>query len=58
MEEATMDTDKLLEKIFSDKEIRDIPVEYICRVVFSVMEIISKGDIYYDEFCTSKTNTE
>ena len=53
-----MDTDKLLEKIFSDKEIRDIPVEYICRVVFSVMEIISKGDIYYDEFCTSKTNTE
>ena len=43
-----MDTDKLLEKIFSDKEIRDIPVEYICRVVISVLKIISKGDIYYD----------
>ena len=41
-----MDTDKLLEKIFSDKEIRDIPVEHIFRVVTSVLEIISKGECY------------
>lgn len=43
-----MDTDKLLEKIFSDKKIRDIPVEHICRVVTSVLEIINKGGIFYD----------
>ena len=43
-----MDTDKLLEQIFSDKEIRDIPVEYICRVITSVLKIIKEGDIYYD----------
>ena len=49
-----MDMDKFIEKLFDRKELKDIPVTYLCQVAISILEIISEGDIYYD----STTSTD
>ena len=49
-----MDMDKFIEKLFGRKDLKDIPIEYLCRVAISVLEIINEGECYYDS--TAATN--
>ena len=38
---------KLCKKIFEDEDIRDIPVEYVIRIVSVIFELINSGEFYY-----------
>ena len=48
-----MDMDKFVEKLFSRKELKDIPIEFLCRVAISIIEIINEGECYYDSATTT-----
>ena len=44
-----MDMDKFIAQLFSKKELRDIPIDYLCRVAISILEIIRDGDCFFKE---------
>lgn len=44
-----MDMDKFIEQLFSRKELKDIPLEFLCQVAISVLEIINEGKCFYKE---------
>lgn len=39
---------KLCKELFENDEIRDIPIEYVIKVVAVVFEIINSGECYYE----------
>ena len=39
---------ELCDKLFEDEEIKDIPLEYIFRVAYEVVRIISSGECFYE----------
>ena len=43
-----MDMEKLTEKLLNSKDLKDIPSEYIFRVAFFILDLINKGDVFYD----------
>ena len=46
-----MDILKLCDKLFEDKDLSDIPIDYIFRVVKAVITVMSTGECFYkDEF--------
>ena len=38
---------KLCKELFENDEIKDIPIEYVIRIVAVVFEIINSGECYY-----------
>lgn len=44
-----MDMEKLFDKITENKDIKDIPIDYVLRVAIAVFEIINSGDCFYKE---------
>jgi hypothetical protein len=42
-----MDVGDLFEELLSDETIRDIPIEYVVRIVFSVFSLIESGKFFY-----------
>lgn len=43
-----MDTRKLCDLLLQEKTLDDIPVIYILRVACAVLELISRGECFYD----------
>ena len=43
----TMDTVKLIDKLFDSEELRDIPMEHIFRVAYEVIVLIASGDYFF-----------
>ena len=43
----SMDILKLCDRLFDDKELQDIPLEYIFRVAYEVLVIIAEGKCFY-----------
>jgi hypothetical protein len=42
---------ELCDKLFEDEDLKDIPMEMIFRVAFSVVKIIASGECFYkDDF--------
>ena len=54
MEEATMDMKSFTDKLLHSEELKNVPIEYIFQVAFFILEIINKGEVYYD----STTSTD
>lgn len=47
----SMDIMKLCDKLFEDKDLQDIPIDFIFRVTYAVITAISSGECFYkDEF--------
>ena len=44
-----MDILKLCDRLFENKDLQDIPIDYIFRVVYAVIQVISEGDCFYDQ---------
>ena len=44
-----MDMEILYDKLTESEEIKDIPIDYIYRVVVCVFKIIDKGECFYKE---------
>ena len=42
-----MDVLKLCDRLFEDKDLQDIPLEYIFRVAYTVLIIIAEGECFY-----------
>ena len=42
-----MDILKLCDRLFEDEDLQDIPLEYIFRVVYSVLVIMAEGECFY-----------
>ena len=42
-----MDVLKLCDRLFEDEDLRDIPLEYIFRVAYTVLILIAEGDCFY-----------
>ena len=40
---------KLCKKLFESDEIKDIPLEYVIKVVSVVFEIINSGECFYTD---------
>lgn len=40
---------KFYKNLINREDIKDIPIELVCRVVLCVFEIISSGDCFYKE---------
>ena len=45
----SMNTEKLYDKLVESEEIKDIPIDYIFRVVICVMQIINSGECFDKE---------
>ena len=43
----SMDILKLCDRLFDDKDLGDIPMEYIFRVAYAVLVLIAEGDCFY-----------
>ena len=43
----SMDIVKLCDKLFDDKDLQDIPMEYIFRVAYAVLVIMAEGECFY-----------
>ena len=43
-----MDIMKLCDKLFEDKELQDIPIDIVFRVVKAVIDAISTGECFYE----------
>ena len=43
-----MDMVKFTEKLLRSGELNDVPVEYIFRVAFFILEILKDKDVYYE----------
>ena len=48
MEEATMDMEKFTEKLLNAKDLKDIPVEYIFKVAFFILELLKDKEVFYE----------
>jgi hypothetical protein len=46
--EATMDMEKFTNKLLSSKELKDIPVEYIFKVAFFILELLKDKEVFYE----------
>ena len=44
-----MDTEKMFDLLFDDKELADIPKEYIFRVAYEFLVILQSGKCFYEE---------
>ena len=44
-----MDMEKLFDKITENKDIEDIPIDYVFRVAIAVFEIINSGECFYKD---------
>ena len=44
-----MDVLKLYDKLMSDKDLRDIPIDYIFRVTLAIFTLIAEGDCFYND---------
>ena len=42
-----MDLLELCDRLFEDEDLRDIPLEYIFRVAYTVLVIIAEGKCFY-----------
>lgn len=45
----SMNMEKLYKKLIDNDNLKDIPIETICKVVVCVFEIINSGDCFYKE---------
>ena len=43
----SMDVLELCERLFEDKDLHDIPLEYVFRVAYAVLVIIAEGECFY-----------
>lgn len=44
-----MDMEKFTEKLLSTDKLKDIPIEYIFRVSFFILELLKDNEIFYKE---------
>ena len=44
-----MDVKKFVNLLLKSDDLKDIPMEHIFKVVFSVFEIIKNGNVFYEE---------
>jgi len=44
-----MDMEKFTEKLLNNKDLKDIPVEYIFRVAFFILDLLKDKDLFYEE---------
>lgn len=42
-----MDMEKLCDKLFEDDDLKDIPIDFIFRVAYAILNIISSGECFY-----------
>ena len=42
-----MDMKKFCDELLEDDSLRDIPLTYVFRIVFSIFRIIESGDCFY-----------
>ena len=42
-----MDILKLIDRLFDDEDLHDIPLEHIFRVAYAVLVLIAEGDCFY-----------
>ena len=42
-----MDIIEICDRLFEDEDLNDIPLEYIFRVVYSVLVIIAENECFY-----------
>ena len=47
--ETTMDMKKFVDLLLKSDELKDVPMDYIFRVVSSVFKIIKSGNVFYEE---------
>ena len=45
----TMDILKLCDLLYIDKDLHDIPIDYIFRVAVAVLNIIANGECFYKD---------
>ena len=43
----SMDVLELCERLFENKDLHDIPLEYVFRVAYAVLVIIAEGKCFY-----------
>jgi len=43
-----MDMEKFTEKLLNAKELKDIPVEYIFKVAFFILELLKDKEVFYE----------
>lgn len=43
----SMDVLELCKRLFEDKDLHDIPLEYVFRVAYAVLVIIAEGECFY-----------
>ena len=43
-----MDMDKFIAELFSREELNDIPIDLVCRVAISILEIVREGKCFYE----------
>lgn len=43
-----MDMEKFTEKLLQANELKDIPVEYIFKVAFFILEIMKDKEVFYE----------
>lgn len=41
-----MDTEKMIDELLENKDIQDIPIDYVFRVAYVILNIIASGDCY------------
>jgi hypothetical protein len=46
--EATMNMEKFTNKLLNAKELKDIPVEYIFKVAFFILELLKDKEVFYE----------
>lgn len=39
--------DKLCEKLFENKDIQDIPIDYVFRVAYAILTLITSGECFF-----------
>ena len=44
-----MDVDKLCDRLLEDETLKDIPLNYIFRIVFSLFSLIESGEFFYKD---------
>lgn len=44
-----MDMEKFVDKLLKSDELKDVPMEYIFKVVSSVFNILNNGNVFYEE---------
>ena len=44
-----MDMKKLIDNLLKREELKDVPIEYISKVVCSIFDIMAKGNVFYKE---------